>query len=237
MEASEQTKFRAGVGKMLHLMQWTRPDIWNSVHELSRMMVNSNLDHMKAMLQVMKYCIDTRNKGWHLQPERTWDGADKDFKFKIAGKVDSNFAMCEETRRSITGYYVTMEGSVVSCKSGMQKIVALSVTEAEVISLVMCVQEMLYIMKVLESMELQVVGKPMRVQSDNKGAVDLANGWSVSCNTKHMEVRIMFLRELKENGILQVKWIPTAENKADIFIKNVESKIFQKHVSTFCKDS
>ena len=233
--AEEQTKYRAGVGKMLHLMRWTRPDIWNAVRELSRRMVNSNLDHMKAMLRVMKYCIDTRDKGWHLQPERTWNGIDKDFKFKIAGKADSNFATCEETRRSITGYYVTVEGSVVSCKSGMQKIVALSVTEAEVIALVMCVQEMLYVMKVLESMELQV-DKPMIVQSDNKGAVDLANGWSVSGNTKHMEVRIMFLRELKENGTLQVKWIPTDENEADIFTKNVESKLFQKHVSTFCKD-
>ena len=72
-------------------------------------------------------------------------------------------------------------------KSGMQKIVSLSVTEAEVIAMVMCVQEMLYIMKVIESMELQVE-KPMIVYSDNKGAVDLANGWSVTGNTKHMEV-------------------------------------------------
>ena len=233
--AKEQTKFRSGVGKMLHLMRWSRPDIWNSVRELSRRIVNSNYNHMKAMIRVMKYCIDTRNKGWVLQPERTWDGIKKDFKFILSGKADSNFTTCDETRRSITGYYVALENTVVSCKSGMQKIVALSVTEAEVIALVMCVQEMLYIKKVLESMELEVE-KPMKVYSDNKGAVDLANGWSVSGNTKHMEVRIMFLRELKESGALQVEWIPTAENEADIFTKNVEQKLFQKHVSTFCKD-
>ena len=60
----------------------------------------------------------------------------------------------------------------------MQKIVALSVTEAEIIALVQCVQEMLYVMKLIESLEMKV-RKPMMVHSDNKGAVDLVNGWSV----------------------------------------------------------
>ena len=76
----------------------------------------------------------------------------------------------------------------------------------------------------------------MLVQVDNKGAIDLANGWSVSGNTKHMEVRIMFMRELKEEGIIKVQWIPTNENEADIFTKNVDSKIFKKRVSKFCGD-
>ena len=235
VNSMEQTKFRSGVGKMLHLMRWSRPDIWNAVRELSRRMVKSNYDHMKAMLRVMKYCVDTNNLGWYLQPERNWDGCNKDFEFKLMGKADSNFATYSETRQSITGYFVMLEQAVVTAKSGMQKIVALSVTEAEVIALVMCVQEMLYIAKVLESMDLKVE-KPMKVFSDNKGAVDLANGWSVAGNTKHMEVRIMFLRELKESGALQVEWISTASNEADIFTKNVEAKLFQRHVSTFCKN-
>ena len=81
------------------------------------------------------------------------------------------------------------------------------------------------------------VEKPMKVYSDNKGAVDLANGWSVAGNTKHIEVRIMFLCELKECGALQVEWVPTKDNEADIFTKNTELKAFQKHVSIFCKDS
>jgi len=37
----------------------------------------------------------------------------------------------------------------------------------------------------------------MLVYSDNKGAVDLINGWSIGGGTKHMDCRIMFLRKLK----------------------------------------
>ena len=91
-------------------------------------------------------------------------------------------------------------------------------------------------MKVIESMELQVE-KPMIVYSDNNGAVDLANGWSVTGTTKHMEVRIMFLRELKEQKILEVKWVPTKSNASDIFTKNVDGGTFLRHVSTFCDGS
>ena len=45
---------------------------------------------------------------------------------------------------------------MIAEKSEMQKIVALSVTEAEIIAIVQCVQEMLYVKKLLESMNLKV---------------------------------------------------------------------------------
>ena len=91
---------------------------------------------------------------------------------------------------------------------------ALSTTEAEIIALVQCVQEMLYVMKLIESLGLKV-RKPMIMHSDNKGAVDLVNGWSVGGGTKHMDSRIMFLRELKEEGVIRVQWIPPNDNSSD----------------------
>ena len=115
----------------------------------------------------------------------------------------------------------------------MQRIIALLVTEAEVIAMIQCVQEMLYVMKILESMQL-TVKKPMIVYVNNKGAVDLANGWSIGGGTKHIDVRLMFIRQLKEQGIVAVKWKSGNENVADIFTKNVDNTLFQKHLPTFC---
>ena len=90
-------------------------------------------------------------------------------------------------------------------------------------------------MKLIESLELKV-RKPMLVHSDNKGAVDLVNGWSVGGETKHMDCRIMFLRELKEEGVIRVQWIPTAENPSDLFTKNLDTKTFNKHVKVICEE-
>jgi len=88
----------------------------------------------------------------------------------------------------------------------------LSVTEAELMSAVQCVQYMLYVMRVLESIGL-TVKKPMMLEVDNKGAVDLANNWSVGGRTRHIETRQHFQRDLKEEGILRVTWIPGSENE------------------------
>ena len=229
--AKDLKTFRSGTGKLLHLMRWSKPEIWNSVRELSRRMTKSNEAHRKAMLRVMKYCITTRKLGWTLKPSRKWNGKDKNFEFIIRGESDSNYATCVETRKSVTGFCVYLEDALISVKSGMQKIVALSVTEAEVIALVQVVQEMMYVMKIIESMELKVK-KPMMIQVDNKGTVDLANGWSVGGGTKHMEVRIMYLRELKENNVIKVIWQSTHDNTSDIFTKNLDTKTFVKHRNT-----
>ena len=85
------------------------------------------------------------------------------------------------------GFEVMLEHVLVAVKNGTQKIVTLLVTEVKVIAMIQCIQEMLYVKKFLELMELRVM-LPMKVKVDNKGAVDLANGWSISRGTKHMEV-------------------------------------------------
>ena len=194
-------------------------------------MSKASADHMKAVLRVLKYCVDTKNRGWELKPSRKWDGKDRSFLFRIRGKLDSNYATYKETRKSITGHLVWLEEALISVKSGMQKIVTLSVTEAEIIALVQCVEEMMYMKKVLESILLKLE-LPMIVEVDNKGAVDLVNGWSSSGGTKHTDVRIMYLRELKEKKILKVEWQPTKENEADVFTKNVDGATFERHLGS-----
>jgi hypothetical protein len=38
LDKNNQKVFRSGTGKLLHMMRWTRPEILNSVRELSRAM-------------------------------------------------------------------------------------------------------------------------------------------------------------------------------------------------------
>jgi hypothetical protein len=77
------------------------------------------------------------------------------------------------------------------------------------------------------------VKKPMILEMGNKGAVDLSKNWSVSGRTHHDCIRQSFLRELNEEGIIMVKCIPTEENSADIFTKNLNGPAFEKHASTY----
>jgi hypothetical protein len=44
-----QSHYRRGVGKLLHMMRWTHPEIQNLVRELSKYMSRATLVHYRAM--------------------------------------------------------------------------------------------------------------------------------------------------------------------------------------------
>jgi hypothetical protein len=117
----------------------------------------------------------------------------------------------------------------------MQKCVTLSVTEAEFVSACETAQDMLFAMRILESMGLKV-HKPMLLEIDNRGAVDLANSWSATGRTRHISTRINFLRELKEEGVIVVQWISNVDMSKDIFTKNVGSADFLKHREVYVQE-
>ena len=133
--------------------------------------------HMKAMIRVMKYCVGSADRRWTLKPTRGWDG-NPSHKFVILGLFDLDYTKDIDTRRSVSGTAVFLEGSCIGAQSATQQTVALSVTEAELSAATQCAQDMLYAMRVIESLGLKVQ-KPMILQVDNKGAHDLAHNWSI----------------------------------------------------------
>ena len=227
-----QKEYRAKVGRILHMAAWSRPDITNATREVSRHGQHATIRHHRALDHLITYLWHTAKRGWLLQPTRTWTGSDQSFQFHISGKSDSDYATCKDTRKSVSGYVVYLEDAPITVKSVMQKIIALSVTEAELIALVQCIQEMIFAKKVVESMGL-LVKTQMIVYCDNKGAVDLINGHSVGGNTKHIDVRILHMRDLKEKEVVLVKWISTDENESDVNTKNTGSKVYNKHIQRF----
>ena len=117
---------------------WSRPDIQNAVRELSRHGSAPNEAHIKAMYISMEYVRSTPERGWYLNPSREWDDKDKEFKFVIRGCTDSDYAKCPTTRRSVSGNLTFLGDASIIVRSLMQKLVALSVTEAETVSGVQC---------------------------------------------------------------------------------------------------
>jgi hypothetical protein len=98
----------------------------------------------------------------------------------------------------------------------------------------MCVQDMLFIMRIIESMGLRVK-KPMILEIDNKGSKDLVNNWSVGGRLRHVEIKQFFLRELKEQGLIVIKWLASEDNTADMMTKNLGGQDFVHHTSlTVC---
>jgi hypothetical protein len=60
LSSVEQTKYPQGDRKLLHMMNWSRPQIYNATRELNRSMaLGASGAHVKVMHVVMEYCVTT----------------------------------------------------------------------------------------------------------------------------------------------------------------------------------
>ena len=72
-----------GTGKLLHMMRWSRPDMYNLVRDLSRHMSVTADAQVVAMYRVMACCVATPHQGWKLKPRRELNRVDKTIEFLI----------------------------------------------------------------------------------------------------------------------------------------------------------
>jgi hypothetical protein len=61
----------------------------------------------------------------------------------------------------------------------------------------------------------------------------LANNTTTAQRTKHIDIRHHYGRELIYDGIIEVNFVKTADNEADIFTKNTSAELFKKHPENF----
>jgi hypothetical protein len=107
------------------LVKHSRPDISNSVRELSKVADGATEGHFKALLRTVKYVMDTEDLGLLLQPKLNQDG------FYLEGISESEYAGDPDTRISVYGYVLYFCGAPIAWKSKAGKSVTLSSTEAE----------------------------------------------------------------------------------------------------------
>jgi hypothetical protein len=148
---AEQTQYRSGVGKGMHMMQYSWLDTNNAVRNLARHMALATQVHYDAMLRMMKYVDETSDRGLILNWTQKWDRSNE-HEFFISGRSDSDNAKDMQMQKSISGYRVLLECAPVMFKSSTQASVALSVCQAEQTAGVLCAQDMLYIQNLLNSL-------------------------------------------------------------------------------------
>ena len=137
----------------------------------------------------------------------------------LTGYVDADLAGNVDIRMSTTGYVYTLGGTAVSWGSQLQKIVALSTTEAEYVAVTEASKEMVRLQSFLE--ELGKKQEDNVLYCDSQSAIHLAKNPSFHSRTKHIQLRYHFILSLLEDGILKLEKISGAQNPADMLTKTV----------------
>ena len=142
---------------------------------------------MKDMLRTIKYVLDTKNYALKMKPnfgaENMWS---------MLAFCDSDYATDPDTRKSVSGFVLYLCGVPISWQSKGQKLVTLSSTEAEYISLSETAKEVKFVYQVLNSMGISVK-LPITIRVDNVGAIFMAENPGISQRTKHVDVRLTFV--------------------------------------------
>ena len=121
--------------------------------------------------------------------------------------------------------------ALIAWKSKQQESVTLSSTEAEYTALSEVVTMVIYIKQLLDFLGIKYA-ELTKIFVDNTGAIFLANNWVTSNRTKHIDVKYHFVRELIEDGKIEVVYVRTNENPADMFTKNLNGEKHDYHRMT-----
>ncbi|RVW93907.1 Retrovirus-related Pol polyprotein from transposon TNT 1-94 [Vitis vinifera] len=107
LESQEMQKipYASAVGSLMYAQVCTRPDIAYIVGMLGRYLSNPGMDHWRAAKRVMRYL--QRTKEYML----TYRRSDQ---LEFIGYSDSDFAGCQDNRRSTSGYIYLLAGGAIS---------------------------------------------------------------------------------------------------------------------------
>nr|GEW23164.1 Gag-Pol polyprotein [Tanacetum cinerariifolium] len=138
--------------------------------------------------------------------------------------ADADHAGCQDTRRSTSGSAQFLGDKLVSWYSKKQKSTAISSTETKYIALSICCAQVLWMRSQLTDYGFQFNKIPL--YCDNKSAIALCCNNVQHSRTKHIDVRYHFIKEQVENGIVELYFVRTKYQLADIFTKHLPRERF-----------
>ncbi|GKF23585.1 hypothetical protein Tco_0075907 [Tanacetum coccineum] len=141
----------------------------------------------------------------------------KDTDMSLTAYADADHAGCQDTRRRTSGSAQFLGDKLVSWSSKKQKSTAISSTEAEYIALSGCCSQILWMRSQLTNYGFQFNKIPL--YCDNKSAIALCYNNVQHSRAKHIDIRYHFIKEQVENRIVELYFVRTEYQLADIFTK------------------
>ena len=144
--------------------------------------------------------------------------------------ADADYASKATDRRSVSGGVVMCAGGPVSWYSKSQKCVTLSTTQAEYVAMSDVAKEILFLRQVWRFMLPRVGMSCIPLFEDNEGAIQIAKHPISISNSKHIDVRHHFLRELVERKEIEIIHVASQYQHADVLTKALPEREFEFHL-------
>ncbi len=207
--------------KIMYLAKRTRPDLLLTVAYLATKSQNPTIIEWKQLMHLLKYINATKDYGIVLRPNS----------LRLHVSCDASFNIHDDAK-SHSGIIIQLgaEGGPIFAKSVKQKIVSRSSTEAELNALYDAIPEVEWLRGLLlEALPNEKDLKlPAIIEQDNKSSIILSEtGEAKRGKTKHMQLRLHYIREAIGKGGVNLKYSNTNEILADYLTKPLVGQQFQ----------
>jgi hypothetical protein len=188
-----------------------------SVCMCARFQANPKEVHLRAIKRIMTYLVYTPKFGlWY----------PKGFTFDLIRYSNADYAGSKIDRKRTSGTCWFLGRSLVSWASKKQNLVALSTTKAEYVAAGYCCAQLLWIRQTLRDYGYKLSKVPLLC--DNESAIHMADNPVEHSHTKHIDIRYHFLRDHQQKRDIEIAYVSTHNQLADIFTKTLDEKTFSK---------
>ncbi|SPC67214.1 uncharacterized protein UHOD_11476 [Ustilago sp. UG-2017b] len=216
---AQQKGYPVIVGKLLWIANSTRPDLSLTVSVLARHMREPSQEHYQAAQRVLRYLEGTKEVGLVYRANKSQE--------PLVAHSDANWASdATIQRKSTSGSVVFVYRNPVTWKSVTQKCVSLSAVEAEFIAATEATREVLFLKQLLHS--IGIATSTPTVYSDNTGCIQVSKDPAQHWKLKHIDTKYHFVRNNVQEGRVQIKYVDTRRNLADILTKPVRKQAIQQ---------
>lgn len=205
--------YRSILGCLSFIANRTRPDISYAVNILSQFQSNPGMFHWSALLKLLGYVYKTKHYKLSLLCNKP----------HIITFSDADFAANRDDRTSLGGQLVLLGNSPIGWRTFKEKCVSLSTMEAEFVAMTEATKEMNWFYNVLkECFNKRIISgncvKPI-LHVDNQAAIEFVKSPIENYRTKHIDVKLFFIRDLYYKDKFELRYIRSKSNLADIFTK------------------
>lgn len=230
-EAMAKVPYRSMTGSA-NYFRLTRPDLAVPASVNSQANSGWGPNHVHAAKQLLRHAH--RTKHWGIGFAKS--GKTLDEPWVLTVWVDASHASCPNTRRSRTGFFITLNGNLLTYKSKLQPgVPAQSSTEAEYRALSAALNEVVWIIMVLKELGIKVK-QPVTVKEDNQATIKLAENNMASARSKHIDLKHHVIRYHSAKGTIKLEYVSTSEMIADILTKCLTKPAFERLRATIMTD-
>ena len=145
----------------------------------------------------------------------------------LKGFCDADYGGDVDTRRSRSGYVFQFGNGLIAWSSKGQKCTAQSTTKPEYIAACMATKEVVWLRRLLTSIGYPQQ-EPTPLLGDNQSAIRLVKNPEYHKRTKHIDIQYHFIIEKFESGEIDISYISTDQQVADIMTKALPHDRFER---------